>query len=70
MLLDMTMPVMNGDEVYRKLREIQPEVRVVIASGHGESEVLPRFPENGVQFVQKPYRFDELANVLRQALAS
>ena len=60
-LMDMTMPEMDGAETFRALRAIDPGVRVVVASGHGEQETTARFTgEFPAGFIQKPYRIDEL----------
>jgi PAS domain S-box-containing protein len=67
--LDFTMPVMNGDEVFAELLKVNPDVKVVLASGHGETEVAPRFPADAcVCFISKPYRYRELAEAMRKTL--
>ncbi len=69
-LLDLTMPHMDGEETLRELRLIDPEVRVVMSSGYTVKDITPRFTENGpVGFVQKPYTLAELREGLRAALA-
>ncbi|HEY9162381.1 MAG TPA: PAS domain S-box protein [Desulfomonilia bacterium] len=69
-LLDVTMPEMNGDEVFREIRLINPEMPVIMSSGYGEQEVVSRFEENNLSgFVQKPYHSDTLKSVIRKALA-
>ena len=55
-LLDLTMPDLNGEEVFRRLKEIQPDVKVVLSSGFNEVEVIERFTGKGLAgFLQKPY---------------
>jgi len=55
-ILDMTMPVMSGQEALRLLREIRPEVPVIVCSGYNEAQVLRKLTEQGVGcFIQKPY---------------
>ncbi|QEM67543.1 response regulator [Geobacter sp. FeAm09] len=66
-LLDMSMPVMDGIAVFRELRRIRPDVRVILASGYGEQEVEASLGEMGVDgFVQKPFNLEELAAVVRR----
>ncbi len=62
-LLDMSMPWMNGDEVLRSLRERTPDVRVVLTSGYDLSPGLA-----GVVFLAKPWTPQELIAALRDAL--
>jgi CheY-like chemotaxis protein len=67
-LLDMTMPEMNGEEAFREMRSIRPDVRVVLTSGYDEVEATRRFTEKGVaRFLQKPYTADELAEAIAAA---
>jgi CheY-like chemotaxis protein len=55
-LLDMTMPVMSGEESFRRLKEINPDVKVILSSGYNESEAIRRFTGKGLAgFIQKPY---------------
>ncbi len=69
-LLDLTMPRMGGDECFTALRDIRPDVRVVLSSGYSEHELTRRFEGRGLAgFAQKPYRLKDLARVLRQAIA-
>lgn len=55
-LLDMTMPFMNGEETYRALKRIKSEVKVVFSSGYSESRVSAKdYNSNLVTFLPKPY---------------
>jgi len=64
-LLDLTMPHMNGDEVFRELRRLEPDVRVVLSSGYNHADIVQRFAGKGLAgFIQKPYGGAELAAVL------
>jgi two-component system, cell cycle sensor histidine kinase and response regulator CckA len=68
-LLDLTMPRMNGEETFQKLRALDPGVRVVLSSGYARADVIARFAGMGlVGFVHKPYSLDELTEQLRAAL--
>ncbi|MCA9424290.1 MAG: PAS domain S-box protein [Candidatus Omnitrophica bacterium] len=68
-VLDLTMPRMSGEEAFTKLREINPEVRVILSSGFSESEVTSRFIGQGLAgFIQKPYRPTLLVEKIREVL--
>lgn len=68
-LLDMTMPRMNGEDVYRELRRLRSDVRVVLSSGFDEREATSRFGHSGLAgFLQKPFVMAEMAATLRAAL--
>ena len=56
-LLDMTMPHMNGEEACRQLRLINPDLRIVMMSGYNEQEVVRRRAGRGLSgFIQKPFQ--------------
>jgi len=68
-LLDLTMPVMDGEETLRELQRVRTEVRVILTSGFSEQEVQLRFAGRGlVDFLQKPFRLETLRSRLRVAL--
>ena len=69
-VLDLTMPGMDGEAVYRELAKIKPGIAVILASGFAEDDVVARFaPGEIVGFIQKPYQNDILVGMLREALA-
>jgi len=69
-LLDLTMPNMNGEEALRKFRTLKPAVRVVLMSGYDEKEATSRFGNSGaVDFLQKPYNSKELLEKVKKALS-
>ena len=66
-LLDMTMPRMGGEETYKALVELNPNVRILLSSGYNEQEAVGRFAESGLAgFIQKPYTPTELITVVRR----
>jgi DNA-binding NtrC family response regulator len=68
-LLDMTMPELSGEEVFRELRRIRPGVRVVLTSGYTEQDALCRFNETGLAgFISKPFDADTLIAKMLQAI--
>ncbi len=65
-LLDMRMPMMNGDEVFRELRRIRSDVRVILMSGYSEQHATSSFGEKGpVGFLQKPFSPEGLVQKLQ-----
>jgi two-component system, cell cycle sensor histidine kinase and response regulator CckA len=66
-VMDRTMPEMDGVEAARKVYDRAPTIRVLIASGHG-AELSDDIPANIVGTVQKPYRNRALAEHIRQLL--
>ncbi len=68
-ILDMTMPHLDGEACYRELRRVDPGVKVIMTSGYNEQDVISRFVGKGLAgFVQKPYRAADLLPVVRKAL--
>lgn len=66
-ILDLTMPHMSGEECFRELRKINPEVKVIIASGYSEYEVAQKFVCMGLTgVIQKPYSFSKLKETLKK----
>jgi PAS domain S-box-containing protein len=69
-LLDLTMPTMAGMAVLEKLRELKPEVKVILSSGFNQQDVIQRFAGKGLTgFVQKPYGLAAFREAVRRALA-
>jgi signal transduction histidine kinase/CheY-like chemotaxis protein len=68
-LLDMTMPEMDGEETFRELRRVRDGVPVILTSGYNEIEATRRFTSKGLAgFLQKPFTPHELATKLAAAL--
>jgi PAS domain S-box-containing protein len=66
-LLDMTMPVMSGEETHSRLTAINPDVPVILSSGYNEVEAVRRFTGKGLAgFIQKPYS----AGALREKIGT
>jgi len=69
--LDLTMPVMGGQEAFEKMREMQPDLRVVIMSGYGADERSLNLLEQGaLAFLSKPFDVHELLSMVEMALHS
>jgi CheY-like chemotaxis protein len=67
-LLDLTMPHMDGEETFRQLRHLNPGVRVVLMSGFNQQEAVSRFTGKGLAgFVQKPFEVGSIMTAVREA---
>jgi CheY-like chemotaxis protein len=68
-LLDLTMPFMDGDETFQRLREIRNDVPVVLCTGFIHEERLERLMAAGLTgFLRKPMPPDEIVSVIRSML--
>jgi CheY-like chemotaxis protein len=68
-VLDILMPDVDGVEAFRRIREINPEARVIISSGYDEGHAAETLLQQGASaFVQKPYRIAELLRVVREVI--
>jgi signal transduction histidine kinase/CheY-like chemotaxis protein len=68
-ILDLSMPVMNGEECLSRLRTMKADVPVLLSSGFSEAEAARRFQSAGVEtFLQKPYTAEHLAERVKSAL--
>ena len=69
--LDFTMPVMNGEEVFRHLQIARPGVPVLLSSGFNETSAVRHFAGKGLAgFIQKPYSTRSLAERVKATLSS
>jgi two-component system, cell cycle sensor histidine kinase and response regulator CckA len=68
-ILDLIMPEMGGGVVYRRMKEINPDVKVLLSSGYsmsGEAQEIMDLGCNG--FIQKPFRLEMLSQIIQQIL--
>jgi CheY-like chemotaxis protein len=66
-LLDLVMPGITGLETCRRLREINPNVKVILSSGYSSGEVLREARQAGaLGFIGKPYSLEELSGALHR----
>ncbi len=64
---DVVMPGMGGFELAKRLRELHPELPVILTSGY--SHVLAQEQAHGFELLRKPYSVGEIGKVLRAAIA-
>jgi two-component system, cell cycle sensor histidine kinase and response regulator CckA len=68
-LLDLTMPHLDGEETFRQMRMLNPGVRVILTSGFNQQEAVNRFTGKGLAgFIQKPFDLGSLVQVIRSVL--
>jgi PAS domain S-box-containing protein len=68
-LLDLTMPHMDGVEAFNAMRRLEHDVTVILCSGYNEQEATQRFGRKGLAgFIQKPYEMAVLREKLKEVL--
>jgi two-component system cell cycle sensor histidine kinase/response regulator CckA len=68
-ILDMIMPEMGGGETYDRLKQINPDIRVLLASGYSIDEQAKRILARGCDgFIQKPFTVKGLSRRVREIL--
>ncbi|MDD2540073.1 MAG: response regulator [Desulfuromonadaceae bacterium] len=69
-ILDLTMPHMDGEQCFRELRTLNPDVKVIMSSGFSELEVTQKFVGKGLAgFIQKPYKLSVLRDGIMKLYA-
>ncbi len=70
-IIDMIMPKMNGAKAFYRMKEIDPDCRVIIASGYTEDENMDKLMARGLAgFIRKPFLFDELSRFLSEIMGN
>jgi PAS domain S-box-containing protein len=67
-VLDLTMPRLSGHDALQHLLQIDPKVRVLLASGYSAEHLDQGYHEHVMGFISKPFRPDQLAQIVREAL--
>jgi CheY-like chemotaxis protein len=68
-ILDMTMPTMNGEETFREIRRVRADTPVILTSGYSEIEATRRFTAKGLAgFLEKPFTPSDLAAKLAKVV--
>ena len=66
-IMDLTMPNMDGEQCFHELKKLNPDVKVVMSSGFSELEVTQKFVGKGLAgFIQKPYKLSVLREVIQK----
>ena len=67
-ILDLTMPNMDGMTAFKELVRIRPGVKVILSSGYNEQDSIQRISDQGIAgFIQKPYSLAKLREALEKA---
>ncbi|MFN3396376.1 MAG: ATP-binding protein [Thermodesulfovibrionales bacterium] len=71
-ILDLIMPVMGGEETLIRLKEINPNVKLLIAIGYGVSETLKDvLRDKGINgFINKPFNIAEISEMIKTVLST
>jgi DNA-binding NtrC family response regulator len=68
-LLDLSMPKMDGEAALLEMRTFRPDVPVVVMSGYSESQLTGRFAGGGVfEFMPKPFTLKQLTEAVQRAV--
>jgi two-component system cell cycle sensor histidine kinase/response regulator CckA len=68
-LLDIVMPKMGGGEVFDRLKEINPNIKVLLSSGYSIDGEATKILERGCSgFIQKPFDIKQLSKSIRAIL--
>jgi len=69
LLTDVVLPGMSGKELYEKMRETRPNLKVLFMSGYTEDTISHHgVLQEGLNFLQKPFRTSELRKKVRKVL--
>lgn len=65
-ILDLSMPGLSGSETFDRLKEINPEVKVILTSGSDiDMEAIDIINRGYQGFIQKPFQLEELVDVIK-----
>ncbi|WP_372683021.1 PAS domain S-box protein [Desulfosarcina sp.] len=67
-ILDLIMPDIGGGEVFDRLREIRPDIKVLLASGYSRGEAAAIIARGCNGFIQKPFGMEKLSHAVREVI--
>lgn len=68
-LLDITMPEMNGVDALKRIKEFDPKAKVIICSAMGQQAMVAQAVQSGAKdFIVKPFEKDRLVAALKRVL--
>lgn len=68
-ITDMGLPKLNGWKAYLKMREYNPDVKMILASGYLDPEIRTELAENSQEyFIQKPYNLNDMLKKVREVI--
>jgi two-component system, cell cycle sensor histidine kinase and response regulator CckA len=66
-ILDMGLPRLSGQELYKRMKNMRKDVKVIVASGFVDASLKDSLIEDGIKaYIQKPYNAKEMLSVIRQ----
>ena len=69
-LLDMTMPIMSGEETFRQIKLIRPDMKVIFISGYTEDAFRQRLDSDSeIHFLPKPFSLKQLAGKVKEVIS-
>ena len=69
LITDIQMPLLDGIELVRRIRDLAPEIPVLVMTGYGECERQQAFQTlGGCQFISKPFRMENFLSSIRTVL--
>jgi two-component system, cell cycle sensor histidine kinase and response regulator CckA len=70
-LLDLTLPGMDGKDVFAEVRRIRPDTKVILTTAYSEEMTISSLGgQHDWAFIRKPYRITELAKTLQDVLSA
>ena len=68
-MIDMIMPRMDGQQCFRELRKIDPQVRAILSTGYSHNETVQAVLDEGLcGYIHKPYELRQLGDVVAEAI--
>jgi two-component system cell cycle sensor histidine kinase/response regulator CckA len=68
-ILDMILPDLSGSEIYERMKEVYPRVRILLSSGYSVNEEISGLIARGADgFIQKPFSIAHLVDTIREIL--
>ncbi|GAB5047296.1 response regulator [Thermodesulfovibrio sp. TK110] len=65
--IDLVMPGISGIEVFKKLMELNPQIKAIISSGYSNDPSIAEYEKLGFKgILNKPYTLDELKKTLQK----
>jgi len=66
-LMDLTMPNLDGEQAFLELQRLDPQVKVIMSSGYNQQEVVQKFAGKGIcGFLKKPYQLSALQAAIQK----
>lgn len=70
-ILDMMMPVMNGETAFKLMKEINPAVKVIMQSGNAPDKTAQNLIDLGLKsYIQKPFRLHKMYDIIENVIGS